>query len=249
MLKKGFTLQELLITMGIVGIISALVIPGIVNMMPDKNKTMYMKVYNTLVNETADIISDSSLFWDTEFNGSEYEIFGLASDARPQIAPYSSDNHCQGGTKFPAILSHRLNLKGDATYPSAVTANFTTNDGIYWSFDTEERAEEIGYGNNGYRVDVTINLDPSDNNASHNCLYSATCTKPNQFKFEIDNSGGVRAADALGIAYLQTPTDTHNSSKDREFAESIYADTVDAMYTKLNKKLNPSTTTETTTES
>ena len=246
MLKKGFTLQELLITMGIVGIISALVIPGVVNMMPDKNKTMYVKAYNTLTNETADILSDESLFWDTNFNVDAYEEFGLYSTEQPQIEPYSSDDNCKGETKFPAILSHRLNIKGEPSYNGATTT-FTTNDGINWNFETSEVSITGGAGL-GYRIDVTINLDPSDNNASHNCLYSATCTKPNQFKFEIDNDGGVRAADALGIAYLQTPTDTHNSSKDREFAESIYADTVDAMYTKLNEKLKPSTTTETTTE-
>ncbi len=237
MLKKGFTLQELLITMGIVGVVAALTIPALVNMMPDRNKTMYMKAYNTLVNETADIISDSSLFWDTGFNADGFQTFGLYSSGRPQVAPYSSDEHCQNATKFPAILSHRLNIKGEPSYEEATTT-FTTNDGIDWSFETSD-VPIAGGGGRGYRIDVTINLDPSDNNASHNCLYSADCTKPNQFKFEIDNDGGIRAADALGIAYLQTPTDMHSASKDMSLASEIVADTVADMYTKLHDKLKP----------
>ena len=239
MLKKGFTLQELLITIGIVGIVAALTIPAMVKMMPDRNKTMYMKAYNTLVNETEDIISDSSLFWDTGFNPdtNEFQRFGLFSSGIPEVAPYSADPHCQNETKFPAILSHRLNIKGEPSYEEATTT-FTTNDGIDWSFETFEDPIDDGVAR-GYRIDVTINVDPSDNNASHNCLYSADCTKPNQFKFEIDNNGGIRAADALGIAYLQTPTDMHSASKDMSFASEIVADTVADMYTNLHDKLNP----------
>lgn len=245
MLKKGFTLQELLITMGIVGIVSAMVIPAVVNMMPDKNKTMYVKAYNTLTSETADILSDESLYWDTYDNNGDFANIGLFSSGRPQVVPYSNDAHCQGTTKFPAILSHRLNIKGTPTY-AGVNTTFITNDGINWSFHTEERAGDIGYGTEGYRIDVTINLNPSDNNANHNCVYSEACTKPNQFKFEIDNDGGVRAADALGIAYLQTSTDMHSSSEDKQLASAIVDDNVDKMYENLSKKLK--STEKTTTK-
>lgn len=237
MLKKGFTLQELLITMGIVGIVAALTIPAMVKMMPDRNKTMYMKAYNTLVNETEDIISDNSLFWDTGFDGNEFQTFGLLSSEQPEVAPYSADEHCQNETKFPAILSHRLNIKVGPSYEETTTT-FTTNDGIDWSFETFEDPIDDGVAH-GYRIDVTINVDPSDNNDSHNCLYSANCTKPNQFKFEIDNNGGIRAADALGIAYLQTPTDMHSASEDMSLASEIVADTVAGMYTNLHNRLNP----------
>ncbi len=243
MLKKGFTLQELLITMAIVGVVATLVIPQLSNMIPDRNKTMYMKAYNTLMNETADIISDSSLFPNDAFNGEEYEIFGLGSHDRPQVAPYSTDEHCENATKFPAILSHRLNIKGEATYPSNTTANFVTNDGINWSFDAEI-VDIYKNTQDGYKINVTINVDPSDSNASHNCVYSKTCTKPNQFKFEIDNDGGVRAADALGIAYLQKSTDMHSAIEDRSLASDIFDEDVNKMYTKLNK--NNKTTEDTT---
>ena len=250
MLKKGFTLQELLITMGIVGIISALVIPGVVNMMPDKNKTMYMKVYNTLTTLTNEILEDSSLYYPT-YNATtgEPNCTGMRCTAMPIdsriTSAFSSSDWDEGDKKFGVCLASKLNIKENfgSEIIFGTTGNdgtrFTTMDGIQWTYEPNNLDSAV----------LTINLDPSDNSASHNCLYSAACTKPNQFKFEIDNDGGVRAADALGIAYLQTPTDTHNSSKDREFAESIYADTVDAMYTKLNKKLNPSTTTKTNTGS
>ena len=41
MLKKGFTLQELLISMAIIGIVAAVAAPGLIGLMPDKKKSMY----------------------------------------------------------------------------------------------------------------------------------------------------------------------------------------------------------------
>ena len=52
MIKKGFTLQELLITLAIIGVVAAIVGPGIVGLMPSKSKAMYLKAYNILTNQT-----------------------------------------------------------------------------------------------------------------------------------------------------------------------------------------------------
>ena len=48
MKKTGFTLAELLITLGIIGVIVAILVPAVNNAMPDENKAMYLKTYDTL---------------------------------------------------------------------------------------------------------------------------------------------------------------------------------------------------------
>ena len=224
MYKKGFTLQELLVSLAIVGVVAALVMPGLNSMRPDKAKTTYIKAYNTLTTQTAEILDDNSLYWNDGYNSAgEAEAVGLYSDAQPMVEPYNNDSNCKGANKFPAILSHRLNLNGDATYTLAAgggtsTANFRTTDGVEWRFETKEVSVNTP-GGIGYQTDVTININPSDN--SHACTYRAACTKPNEFKFRIQNDGGITPADALGMAYLQNPTDMHSNSDDKDLASKI----------------------------
>ena len=61
MLKKGFTLQELLISLTVIGVVSAVALPSLMSIQPDKSKTIYMKVYNTLTTQTGEIMDDSRL--------------------------------------------------------------------------------------------------------------------------------------------------------------------------------------------
>ena len=63
MLKKGFTLQELLISLAIIGVVSAVALPSLMSIQPDKSKTMYIKAYNTLTTLTDEILNDPSLYY------------------------------------------------------------------------------------------------------------------------------------------------------------------------------------------
>lgn len=219
MIKKGFTLQELLITMGIIGIVAALTIPGVISMMPDKNKTMYMKAYNTLTTLTDEILGDSSLYWPKAYDRDGLpEEFGMYADDQPLITPYNNDINCQGTNKFPAILSHRLSLAQEAEF-NGNTVHMITTDGIDWTFETSDYSI-TGGGGLGYMTDVTINVDPQRANSCKQGECAANVT-PNLFTFLIDNDGGVYATDDLGIAYLENPTDMHAKSKDASRATEL----------------------------
>ena len=62
MTKKGFTLQETLITLGVIGIVAALTIPSMVKLKPNETKTKYLKAYNSIANITDDILNDDALY-------------------------------------------------------------------------------------------------------------------------------------------------------------------------------------------
>ncbi len=234
MFKKGFTLQELLITIGIIGIVAAIVAPGIVGMMPDQKKMMYMKAYNTLTTLTNEILDDPSLYWTTYDNDGEPNCSGMYCRERPTVEPYN-DAAYEDNNKFPMIFASKVNLIGEAASDGngdrVNTVTFTTTDGIEWSFTTYDGREtpldgaqnwNEYPGNSYYYAEVEINLEPD--NDDNNCLYSNNCTNPNLFSFVVDNEGGVSAIDALGRAYLQNPTDMHSASKDKEIADEILAE-------------------------
>lgn len=224
MFKKGFTLQELLITMAIIGVVAAITAPAIMNIVPDKNKSLYIKAYNTLTTLTDEILSDPALYWASGYNNAgEAEQTGLYSDLQPEIAPYNNDENCSGVNKFPAILSHHLNLASDVTVTGNNTRNgtvtFTTNDGILWEFNTEEINSNETIQGLAYKTTVTLDMDGAGNGDNH--IFDDDHTTPDQFILVIDNDGGITAGDALGLAYLQNPTNLHATAEDKELAEQI----------------------------
>ena len=65
--KNGFTLAEVLITLGIVGIVAALTIPTIFNaVFKHKTEVTLKKAYNTMANalRRAQVDHDDTIFWD-----------------------------------------------------------------------------------------------------------------------------------------------------------------------------------------
>ena len=134
----------------------------------------------------------------------------------------------------PNLIDHTTNAAGEV--------KFTTTDGISWKY--------IGDGLNGN--DVIINIKPTDHSKNNPCSYSTTCLKPNEFKFRIDNDGGIRPADALGMAYLQNPMDTRSGATDRNLAAQIVeeaqsATDIDRMSTALTKIVGKTTCPTTST--
>ena len=228
MFKKGFTLQELLITIGIIGIVAAIVAPGIVGMMPDQKKMMYMKAYNTLTTLTNEILDDPSLYWTTYDNDGEPNCSGLSCTTIPD--EIQDVQGIQPADKFAYLLARRMNLSQDIRRPMGNNndsiISFTTTDGIIWNIVTRIQNDNDLPGNRRAEVNLIIDLDDAENAPPEcgNAMYSDNCKNPIRFRFLVDNDGGVSAMDALGQAYLQNPTDMHSASKDKEIADEILAE-------------------------
>lgn len=255
MFKRGFTLQELLITIGVIGIVAAICAPAVVNMVPDKTKTMYMKAYTTLSNLTNEILNDSTLYYTTYDASGNPSCEGMRCSDNPFGAFYNSQDYYVGATKYPAILASKMNLiedepNYDNTSPTAAMVWFTTIDGVYWNFKVDTKSDIDVVGGKKYETELTINTDSSIDSP---CMYSSSCKNPTQFKFIIDNNGGIKPADALGMAYLQNATDMHAAKTDRTLASEIVekagSDTdADKMLKALNELRKKDSGTKETTE-
>ena len=62
MKKTGFTLSELLITLAVIGVVSALALPAVSGIIPDKNKAKILKYNAELNNIVSSILTDDSVY-------------------------------------------------------------------------------------------------------------------------------------------------------------------------------------------
>ncbi|MBQ3102555.1 hypothetical protein IJC60_06090 [bacterium] len=125
-MKKAFTLPEAIICVGIVAVIAAIMIPGLIKARPDEEKLMVKKAYNT----TSEIIS---------FFSNEVTIYSrMQADGFADAQPYEDldGNTFQGGGKFCDLFKSKINLlEEDRTSTLGILGcetEFTSIDGIQW---------------------------------------------------------------------------------------------------------------------
>lgn len=201
MKKFGFTLSEILITLGIVGVVSALIAPSLVNIMPDKNKAMFLKNYKELAIINQKLLEDNTIYYANytlNDNGKKSPTcLGLECQTAPLRNPYSGYS---GNTKYPYLLANHLGIDT----PNSTT--FTTTDQTIWSVS----------GASGNYV-ITLTVDGIGNI----CTYSSSCLKPRQFILNVDRYGHITPGDALAEAYLLTKTKLNNKKDDLEKAATL----------------------------
>lgn len=227
MKKRGFTITELLITLAIIGIAAALAGPAVVNLMPDKNKAMFMKNYKELSTLTQKMLDDPELYYktyeiqeenedtdgdgkDDKFAGRKYpNCTGLECTGEALRAPYSSINFTTQD-KFASLFSDLLGAE-EIISINTTDGNFKTPDGTLWL------TENYGDGDVCYNVYITVNSNPDKD-----CAFNpGTCKNPNKFTLTMDAYGNITAHDALSKAYLLDPTNYNNKKKDMTCAEEI----------------------------
>lgn len=142
--KKGFTLAETLITLVVLGVIAAVLIPTIMNVAPDNNKVMFKKAYSTLERTVSELINDETKYpagtsWSNDGGTTNYNCADTGGTPavdcgfhNTYLASNTTDN------KFGYLFSQQLNTVGTVTLLGKTTANgtgnniFTTTDGITW---------------------------------------------------------------------------------------------------------------------
>ena len=199
MRKQGFTLAELIITLGIIGVAAALIAPALGNLMPDKNKLTVLNTAKTINEVTEKLLDNSHIYYKTG------TCIGLGCQGAPLDEDYASYS---GKSKFANLLVASLNADGDVTRSDS-SISFRAADGAFWTVEPTD----VG--------GATIVIDV-DGAKGKNCLYnSESCKKPDQFKFVVDQFGGTHAGDALTMAYTQNPTNTKDKKKDLEAAAKL----------------------------
>ncbi len=114
-MKKAFTLSEVLISLAIIGVISAILIPVLNNVRPDKERILYKKAMYTLQNAISTALNDNS-------------------EKVANSAAYWGDSTTDS-TAFCADVAGALNVVGTINCGitgSSTSPNFVTVNGSKW---------------------------------------------------------------------------------------------------------------------
>lgn len=222
---KGFTLTELMVAMGVIGILVAVVTPAIMKTRPNKNKMMIKKSFYTAEQIVSTLINDERLYPDMKeicdrgvVEGEDptkvYCAFGFDYD---NSVRYEGETYA-GNTKFADLFASRLNVKTE----DDTNHIYYTTDGIKWDLSGTVGAWTKGqdtpgkFGNQTNaagvgKITVDVNGDEAPNcrESNENC----SADDFDQYVIEILATGKMRidSTDAKAVDYATINTSIKDS--------------------------------------
>lgn len=222
---KGFTLTELMVAMGVIGILVAVVTPAIMKTRPNKNKMMIKKSFYTAEQIVSTLINDERLYPDMKeicdrgvVEGEDptkvYCAFGFNYD---NSVRYEGETYA-GNTKFADLFASRLNVKTE----DETNHIYYTTDGIKWDLSGTVGAWTKGqdtpgkFGNQTNaagvgKITVDVNGDEAPNcrESNENC----SADDFDQYVIEILATGKMRidSTDAKAVDYATINTSIKDS--------------------------------------
>ena len=150
-IQKGFTMAEILITLAIIGVVAAIALPAVTSLMPDKNKIMYLKAYDSLASTVKDLAYNTTYF-SPVFSLDNYTTFDISkttlanysdvefeNDSNYDLDVTIKDSGNEANDKLCLALSKTFNILGEEAcseteFPDK--PSFTTQNGMKWWITT-----------------------------------------------------------------------------------------------------------------
>lgn len=205
MKKKAFTLAEILIAFGAIGIIAAVTAPMLGSLLPDENKVKVLKYHKVISEINNELYNDKSLYID---NMDGAECIGYNCTTKPTNPKYI-DQNIEGYQKFGALFVDKMDSVvsediGNPTY-------FNLADGSTWA---------ISWKQDSGNIEIMIDVNGDANQP--NCLYIDidVCKKIDRFNFMIDcETGKLTGNDPITVAYLKNPLKLNDKKADYKAAK------------------------------
>ena len=208
MRKLGFTLAEVLISLTVVGVVSALTVPLVSNLIPDKDKINVLNTYNKIAKLTQNLLEDPTAYYPEISTSGSVIRAGLFSPTGPKEGTAIIE-------AYPNNLS-KLITESNATDDGNWTYSFECDKDIKCQFHVPQSKMEEN-AKFGYDFDIILLYK----NKANPCAYSASCPKPDKYSFEIDNWGNITPVDPLSQAFLLNQLNMSQKKEDYAKAKEI----------------------------
>ncbi len=205
MKKFGFTLMEVIVALGIIGVVAAVTAPVLENLIPDKDKIAVLKTYKIITDINNEILETTS--WLTN---SPVDCTGLGCLAPPQRIDGREPTANERAFPYEELFAQNLDLKEAIQHRGDVGTVFMTTDGIRWF---------INGSGNALNKQYIVTIDLMDDKKPHR-IYSNSTTKPGQFSFSVNSIGVVSANDPLTAAFLENANKLNDKKNDRKAAKN-----------------------------
>lgn len=192
MKKFGFTLMEVIVALGIIGVVAAITAPVLENLVPDKDKIAVLKAYKIITDINSEIMEDPSVWQTTSQEGN----FGYIVSRNNQYVKYSD------------IIKPYLNIEPGSAIENSRGCEFNTTDGNNWSIVELDQHK------------AAIYIDFNDEKKGR-CMYNRNnCEKPGIFSFLVYAEPSLKAmpGDPLTAAYLANSNKLNDKKADYKTA-------------------------------
>ena len=264
MKNKAFTLAEILVTLGIIGIVVAITLPLVNKAKPDNTKIMFLKTYQEMVKAIQESAYNTAIYQPTyeyEKNGDVYMIqvkHPLLSVYGPEITLPNGDvlTNAVQKNKICNVMAAAFGVSGSgcndtdntAKSPKEFDKSFTIKNGIdVWvttKFPEYSQFYEVFSADAARKDYFTVIYFDVNGSAAPNCYYHATgCKSPDRFKLIVSRDAEVYIADPVGRYYYNNQTSVKKKEMTIDSSEKVYKTMKD-----INYALNDLGLTETVNE-
>lgn len=205
MKKKAFTLAETLITLLIIGIISALMLPAVNKAKPDEVKVKYLRTYSALEKTILSLINNPKIYpiVDNDNNRDHMRtpLSNLSAVNYDEIHIQADD-----ASKLCQLLAHSFNAPNNQCRNQNAIQFNNSQDSPNWSFRTADGIQMFvsDYDSQNNRAQIVFDINGAQGN---NCIYDSNnanaCPNPDRFSVYILSDGTIQAEDGAGITYLE----------------------------------------------
>lgn len=209
MRKFAHTLSEVLIALGVIGLLGAVVIPMASKFRPDTDKIKFLRVYDSIVKINDSIVYDNEAYplEDGTYSYEDYPLFNTVASKFDDIT-LNGDN-----SKYCQILASLLTAQDnptcyneyEGTHLEDDDPHFSSKDGMdYWVYTRKglELQEDKPYDIATYKTDVYVDINGAE---GVNCIYNKdSCSQPDRFMISIKANGETLPDDDMGEYYLNT---------------------------------------------
>lgn len=197
----AFTLGEVLVVIGLIGVIAALLMPTLSQMQPDRRKLMFRKAYSTVDRIVTELVNDDTFY--PEALGK----VGFDNTTTDLNITANALNGMTEQTKFCRLFAFKVNTLDDGTIhcPSTLSDAHASGAGSVPSFTTTEGIEYY-IPNSNFAADMRLYFDVNGPEPP-NCAFNAsTCSAPDRFSVLIAPDGGLRVDGDYEKEYLKSST-------------------------------------------